>query len=261
MITGRRGASVALAAGTLVVGVLAGGNPATADPGTVASHPLGAPSESAPMSAWEAWSQDQEASAHSIPSKFEVNGCRTSGVQFTTTEWAGGVGIPAGVDVTTSSFKVSCPDGVTAPTPGQLFDNEGESSAESGPTNLSNLLDGREQRRGGTLEPALGSCSTITGPGSLCISEGPKNGAPTVFASYLYQGSSSALGHIELDATGGLPCFHGGTLLRNGADLRLFNGEEEVVTFPFNISTQWTATWWEKVGSNYSNWGTHCDQF
>lgn len=100
-------------------------------------------------------------------------------------------------------------------------------------------------------------CDTITGPGSMCVNKAPINGSPFIFASYLYQASANAFGHVELSDELGGPCRAGSPVV-NGTDMTRFNGQEQAVFTPYVGDSQWAGNWWQKVGTSYTNWGIHC---
>ena len=216
---------------------LMGGTVAAADtaPGS-AFPPL--PTYSASPATWRSWAHAQGNVIRAVPwtAYMSAHGCSVSSLAFEQTPTPSGLGnIPPGVEMTSVSMVARCVSSTTD------FSSQQGTSSPSASTSE--------------------TCGGIAGPGTACVGPATVNGNPNyMFASYEYQGGSSATGYVELGNVGISPpsCSPGSEVasspvktLSPGATGILFWG-------PRSISTTWSSTWWEGSTSPYTDWGSVC---
>ena len=107
-------------------------------------------------------------------------------------------------------------------------------------------------------------CDTsFGGPGTGCIGAFT-SGGDRIAASYTYEGSGAALGHVMLGESGVTNPECPGSAVANGGnvDLATAGAEQIVRLWNVNFSAYWSSTWWEwHGGNNYSNWGNVCADY
>lgn len=168
-----------------------------------------------------------------------VDGCDLQKVSFDSVISDGATGVPEGVAIPYVSFVAQCPDGNAAVATGD----------EGGIT---------------PYYSSVGGCSTISGPGSLCLYTDPYSGSSTgwgIFDSYTYTGSGTVSGHTSLSIRSTTACVVG-TGGANSFTATLGNNGQVGLVYPWTISARWTATFWGWRGTDpLTNWGNRCDAF
>lgn len=187
------------------------------------------PNRSAPLSTWRVWAAEQSVVMKSVnwTKFFTKDGCTVLSVTFLSLDSRTDPGLPTPPGIITTGVNV-----ISQCTPG---------------VNSKSV-------------PVGGACGTIRGPGSECVNPVVVGGNPSyISASYLYQGSSSATGHVELSNEGGQAqsCYVG-SLVANSVGKTLHKGQEDAVVYgPVYYSTVWNSNWWEG-GPPWTNWGNVC---
>ena len=194
---------------------------------TPTSGPPSQPGPDASASSWRSWGTQQRTWIESIPYRQELQA--------------------AGFTVTSVAFVAVShyPDHV-APD-GIVTDAAVITGTATSP--------GSGQVATSTSDPNV--CASIAGPGTACIGGSAYNGGTLLSASYTYEGSGTADGHVELAAG----CVDGA--LANGPDQVLAPGQfQEIAYGPVYISGTWSSTWWNLNGSGgYADWGSACASF
>ncbi len=199
------------------------------------------PTQGASLSQWQAWgaAQSQAMRTADWAQAAASIGCQLESVSFLTVD-------------SSSDPGVRTPPGVTTTGVGLLM------SCSSSSTNTSTSPDS---------VPVNGACGNVGGPASQCVGPATYNGNPNyVSDSYLYKGSGSIKGHLELSDDGPLAqsCSVGALIanypatgystLNNGYELAFLWG-------PKNYSTVWNGNFWKGTGNPYYNEGNVCSAF
>ena len=224
-----------------------GGNPSGQMVITGPDQVSAPPANGASLSQWQSWAaaQSQAMRTADWAQAAESIGCQLESVSFVT--------VDSSIDP-----GVSTPPGVTTTGVGLLMKCSSSSTSNSSSMNASISPDS---------VPLNGACGTVGGPGSQCVAPASYNGNPNyVNDSYLYKGSGSIKGHLELsdDGPNAQSCSVGG-LIENyppGTYTTLTNDTEVFFLYgPKNISTVWNGNFWKGTGNPYANEGNVCSLF
>lgn len=199
------------------------------------------PANGASLSQWQEWAaaQSQAMQTANWAQAVANIGCQLESVGYVPVDSSSDPGVPTppGVITTGVGLLMSCP-----------------SSSTSASTSLDSV-------------PLNGACGNVGGPASQCVGPATYNGNPNyVSDSYLYKGSGTIKGHLELsdDGPNAQSCSVG-ALIANypvGTYATLTNGYELAFLWgPKNYSTVWNGNFWKGTGNPYGNEGNVCSAF
>lgn len=194
------------------------------------------PGKNASLASWKQWSilQHQWEVSQPWSQIFANQGYKLEKISYVSIT-SSSLGLPAGISETgaTGEFSLAIPSSL-----GTSSSTTSSSSATIAP-----------------LQSANPSCLPATGPGNVCIGAG--SGYPTpITATYTYEGSPQIIGHVELGG-GGCP----GSAIVNSADTGMNSGQTVFAQAITTSSNTWSSTFWDEVGSGYTNWGSVCANY